>query len=344
MLLFLLLCLLLLPRAAHGAALNLWPVPGIVGALFDYDVRKGDSVIAISAKFAVSERVIIRDNELVPPYRLKPGDRLHIRNRHLVPEYLQDGAIINVPQRLIFVFRAGQLVGAYAVALGRRDWQTPTGSYTVRTLEKDKAWIVPPSIQEEMRRQDKPVVTRVPPGPDNPLGRYWIGLSLPGYGIHGTNAPSSIYRMRTHGCIRVHPDDIEMLYGQLSLHAPVKIIYAHTLLSRLDDGRIVVEVNPDVYNRGGDPLRMLRDMARAQDLEDRIDWALAARIARARQGLAFEVGLALAKQGGLPQQTRTHKTEGQQWEVGSAMPILIADASSVASGCSHWAASPRARR
>lgn len=338
------LCLASVPGAVRAAALDLWPVPGIVGALFDYEVRKGDSVIAISARLAVSDRAIIEDNKLVPPYRLKPGDRLHIRNRHLVPGYLQDGAIINVPQRLIFVFRAGRVAGAYAVALGRRDWQTPTGGYTVRSMEKDKTWIVPPSIQAEMREQGKPVLKRVPPGPDNPLGRYWIGLSLPGYGIHGTNAPSSLYRMRTHGCIRVHPDDIEILYGQLSLHAPVRIIYAHTLLSRLDDGRIVVEVNPDVYNRGGDPLHMLHDMARAQHLEDRIDWALAARIARARQGLAFEVGLAPAGPGGLPQQAQIHKTEVQQWEVGSAMPVPIADASSAVSGCSPWAGSPRVRR
>ena len=300
-------CLLLTPQALRGAALDLWPVPGIVGALFDYEVRKGDSVTSISAKLAVSERVIIRANALRPPYRLKPGDRLYIHNRHLVPGHLQDGVIINVPQRMLFVFRDGRAVGAYPVALGRRDWPTPAGSYSVRTLEKDKTWIVPPSIQDEMREQGKPVVTRMPPGPDNPLGRYWIGLSLPGYGIHGTNAPSSIYRMRTHGCIRMHPDDIEAVYGQMSLRMPVKIIYGHTLFSRLADGRIVVEVNPDVYNRGGEPLRMLRDRAREQGLDDRIDWALVARIARAKEGLAFEVGLASARQSGVLQQAQTHK-------------------------------------
>ncbi|HWI15033.1 MAG TPA: L,D-transpeptidase, partial [Burkholderiales bacterium] len=182
--------------------------------------------------------------------------------------------------------------GAYAVALGRPDWKTPTGSYSVGALVKDKPWIVPPSIQEEMREQGRPVLTRVEPGPDNPLGRFWIGLTLPGYGIHGTNAPSSIYRMRTHGCIRVHPDDIEALYGNASLRMPVKIIYAHTVVARLADGRIVAEVNPDVYNRGGDPLRMMRDGAKAQGIEDRIDWTLAAQVARARMGQAYEIGYA----------------------------------------------------
>src|SRR5207244_4257585 len=59
--------------------------------------------------------------------------------------------------------------------------------------------------------QGKPVLTHVPPSPANPLGKYWLGLSIPGVGIHGTNAPSSIYNLQTHGCIRLHPDDIEKL-------------------------------------------------------------------------------------------------------------------------------------
>ncbi len=277
---------------AFGAALELWPVGGIVGALFEYEVKKDDSVVALSARYAVSERAIIHDNALKRPYPVSTGDRLYLHNRHLVPAPLTDGIVINLPQRMLFVFRENRLVGAYAVAIGTPDWRTPTGDYRIRVLEKDKAWIVPPSIQDEMREQGKPVLTRVEPGPDNPLGRFWIGLSLPGYGIHGTNAPSSVYRVRTHGCIRVHPGDIEALYGQLALHMPVKIIYAPTLMSRLSDGRIVVEVNPDVYHRGDDPLRELRQMADAQGIAERVDWSVAARIAKDRMGQAFEVGLA----------------------------------------------------
>ncbi|HWI15505.1 MAG TPA: LysM domain-containing protein, partial [Burkholderiales bacterium] len=83
------------PGRLPAAALDLWPVPGIVGALFQYEVRKGDTVTAISARFAVSERALIRDNALKPPYRLKPGDVLDVHNRHLVPMELSDGIVIN---------------------------------------------------------------------------------------------------------------------------------------------------------------------------------------------------------------------------------------------------------
>ena len=80
-------------------------------------------------------------------------------------------------------------------------------------MQRHKEWIVPESIQEEMRREGKDVLTRVPPGPDNPLGRHWIGLSIGGIGIHGTIAPSSVYHFRSHGCIRLHPDDVEEKAG-----------------------------------------------------------------------------------------------------------------------------------
>ncbi|MGE5523177.1 MAG: L,D-transpeptidase family protein [Rhodospirillaceae bacterium] len=282
-----------LSSLVHAAALERGPVPGIVGTRFEYVVRKGDTLTAISARYAVSEKALIRDNALRPPYLLKPGDRVHVHNRHLVPDGAPpDGIVINLPQRLLFVFRNGQVAAVYPVAAGKPDWQTPTGSYSARTLQQDKAWIVPPSIQDEMRAQGKPVLTRVEPGPENPLGRYWIGLSLSGYGIHGTNAPGSIYYLRTHGCIRVHPEDIEALYGQMSLHMPVKIIYAHTLLARLADGRILVEVNRDFYDRGGDPLQIIRDMARQNGLDADIDWAAAQDVANARIGQAFEIGRA----------------------------------------------------
>lgn len=285
------------PAGVHAAALEP-QLEGLVGSRFEHVVRKGDSITAVSARYAVSERALIRDNGLKPPYRIRAGETLLVHNRHLVPERIADGIVINLPQRLLFLFRGGQVAGAYAVAAGRSDWRTPTGTYAIATLEQDKTWIVPLSIQDEMRAQGKPVLTRVPPGPANPLGRYWIGLTLPGYGIHGTNAPSSIYYLRTHGCIRVHPDDVEALYGQAALQMPVKIIYAHTLLARLPDGRIVAEVNLDPYARGGDPLALMRSAARAQGLEAAIDWRAAESVAKARLGQAYEIGQAAAERPG----------------------------------------------
>lgn len=279
----------LLPVRAHALA-EAALASGVTGGEFVYAVRKGDTLTAVGARFGVSVSLLARANALRAPYRLRPGDRLRVNNVHLVPPAVAEGIVINIPQRMLFYFSQDRLAAAYPVALGRPDWQTPAGNYTVATLEKDKTWIVPPSIQEEMREAGKPVLTQVPPGPDNPLGGYWIGLSLAGYGIHGTNAPSSIYSMRTHGCIRLNSEDARALYEQVPLGTPVRIVYLPILLAQRPAARILVEANPDVYNRGGDALAALHELARAERLEGDIDWTAAAGVVRAREGIARAAG------------------------------------------------------
>ena len=83
---------------------------------------------------------------------------------HLVPRGLDDGVMLNVPQRMIFVMRDGAAVARYPVGLGRPDWPTFVGTFTIVAKETDPVWDVPVSIQEELRLAGKEVLTRVPPG------------------------------------------------------------------------------------------------------------------------------------------------------------------------------------
>jgi L,D-transpeptidase ErfK/SrfK len=88
-----------------------------------------------------------------------------------------------------------------------------------------------------------------------------MGLSIPGYGIHGTNAPPSVYQYQSHGCIRLQPENVAKLFPQIKIGEPGKIIYAPVLLALLDDGRIYLEVDRDIYNKGINALPMLNDLA-----------------------------------------------------------------------------------
>lgn len=64
----------------------------------------------------------------------------------------------------------------------------------------------------------------VPPGPHNPVGSRWMGLSIRGYGIHGTNEPNSIGKAASHGCIRMARADLEELYPQVAVGDTVELI------------------------------------------------------------------------------------------------------------------------
>jgi L,D-transpeptidase ErfK/SrfK len=206
--------------------------------------------------------------------------------------------LVNVAQRLLFFFKGGSLNAVYPVALGRPGGETPRGDFTVRQMEADPVWRVPKSIQREMAEKGKKVRTRVPPGPDNPLGKYWIGLDRAEIGIHGTIAPGSIYHFRSHGCIRMHPDDAARLFGAVTVGTPVRIIYKPVLLALLDDGRIFVEANPDAYHKAPNTFEDLRAAANSNMISGAIDWHRVEQALRRRDGLAHDVSIASARKSG----------------------------------------------
>src|SRR5947208_9739993 len=96
-----------------------------------------------------------------------------------------------------------------------------------------------------MRAQGEKVVGSVLPGPDNPLGKYWIQLSAPGYGLHGTNAPASIGKYVSHGCMRLLPEHVELLYREARDGTPVDFIYEPVKLARDHRRRCVLEAHSD---------------------------------------------------------------------------------------------------
>jgi L,D-transpeptidase ErfK/SrfK len=273
----------------------------LVGGQFEYAVQRGDSLTSISARFGIELTALVQMNGIKKGVMLQQDQLLQIDNRHIIPERLTDGILINLPQRMLYYFQAGKLMVHYPVGLGRPSWPTPMGSFNVIDIQENKTWYVPKSIQEEMRREGKAVLTQVPPGPENPLGKHWLGLSLSEIGIHGTIAPASIYHFRSHGCIRVHPDDIAILFQQVRKNLPGKIIYVPVLLVRLKDGRIFLEVNRDVYKKSIDPITIVENSAQIQGIGDRVDWKKVKEVIKLKEGLAREVGLpAPILNGGIP--------------------------------------------
>lgn len=267
--------------AAAVGAQDLSPAV-MVGGESTYVVRAGDTVAAIAGRFAMSVPALVELNHLARPGAIAPGQTLAIDNRHLAAVDPTRTITINVAQRMLFVADESGVNG-YAITVGQRTWPTPLGLFTIVDKERDPVWDVPKSIQREMEAQGKPVVTRVEPSPENPLGAFWLRLSLPGLGIHGTNAPSSIYRYASHGCIRMHPDDIAALFERVPVGTTGVLIYEPILIADIG-GRIVLEANPDPYRRAPAAAKYVRDIADRQGIADLIDWTKVDAALRARAG------------------------------------------------------------
>jgi len=274
----------------------------LVGAEWAHVVTAGESWATIGARVGVSPAVLASRNGRGLRPGLKGGETIVIDNRHIVPDQLpvphenadvnpdvtSDALIVNVPQRLVFFFAEDRLVAYYPAAVGGPGWQTPLGDFTIVLKEEDPTWDVPLSIQQELRRAGKRVVKSVPPGPANPLGRFWLGLGLDSVGIHGTIAPLSIYTFATHGCIRLHPDDIEALYQQVATGERGRIIYEPVLVA-YDGTDVYLEVHPDPYRRAPDPLGRALDLLDQAGLTALSDTAEVARVVRQAEGLATPV-------------------------------------------------------
>lgn len=276
---------------AHASSQDSTPVPGqLIGGEFTYIVQKGDSLTSIGARFGGGAGHLAAINNFSANALLKVGQALRIDNRHIVPAILNDGIIINIPQRMLFYFREGRLARSFPVGLGRHDWPTPAGPFKIAVKEENPVWDVPKSIQEEMRREGKAVETCIPPGPDNPLGKHWLGLSIGGYGIHGTNAPASIYHFQTHGCIRAHADDIAELFSDVSRGTPGVLIYRRLMIAEVG-GKIYLEVHRDVYKKQPDVHTPFAELVKTLNLESRVDLERARDIIRKEDGIAREIGV-----------------------------------------------------
>jgi L,D-transpeptidase ErfK/SrfK len=279
--------LLLLTAGTVSSASQEPPADVLTGGIATHVVRRGDTLKALSARTGIDLEALSAHNALKHHPVLRAGQQLIIDNRHIVPANRAGAAIVvNVPQRMLFFF--DRAVAGFPVAVGRRTWPTPLGEFQVATREANPTWDVPASIRAEARRLGRTLPISVPPGPENPLGRFWIGLTAGAVGIHGTNVPSSIYGAVTHGCLRLHPDDIEWLFSRVKVGMTVRTVYEPVLLADIG-GQVFLEAHPNVYRREPISLASVRTLAADRGLTARIEWTAAARVVALRDGVARDV-------------------------------------------------------
>jgi lipoprotein-anchoring transpeptidase ErfK/SrfK len=130
------------------------------------------------------------------------------------------GAVIVVDRsrNTLRLYHGAKLVRVFSVATGQAIYPTPAGLWRIMDKQRDPWWY--PPTNDAWAKGLKPV----PPGPGNPLGTRWMGLSAPGVGIHGTDEPTSIGYSASHGCIRMQVPDAEWLFERVQVGTPVVIV------------------------------------------------------------------------------------------------------------------------
>lgn len=117
--------------------------------------------------------------------------------------------VVSIPDRQLVVMESGNLLATFPVAVGAAESPSPTGEFQVVNRVSNPTYYHPGTV--------------IPSGKSNPIGTRWVGLSQKGYGIHGTNAPKSVGRAASHGCIRLRNRDMEKLFAMLRIGDVVEI-------------------------------------------------------------------------------------------------------------------------
>ncbi|MGB7167421.1 MAG: L,D-transpeptidase [Acidobacteriaceae bacterium] len=118
--------------------------------------------------------------------------------------------VVSLEDRRLALLEDGVVKKVYPVAVGKDATPSPTGTFTIVARVTDPTYYHDGKV--------------IPAGPENPVGTRWMGLSQKGYGIHGTNAPRSIGKAASHGCIRMGRRDLEDLFAQVRAGDVVEIV------------------------------------------------------------------------------------------------------------------------
>lgn len=289
--------LLLLSLAPASLALTFdLPPEGedVIGEMITVTARYEDTLPAIAEQYGIGYREITAANPELNPWLPGEGTVVHVPRRFILPPGERKGIVLNLPELRLYYYPEGtNTVVTYAMGIGREGWNTPEGDMRILSAIKDPTWTPPQSIRDEYAAEGIALERVVPPGPDNPLGKYKFPLSLPGYLIHGTNKPMGVGMRVSHGCIRLYPKDIEELYGMKPIGQRVRIVKL-PYKAGWSQGRLFLEAHrplSEEYEQSGLELTSMVSAVIAAHKKKKIaiNWELAESSARLHHGLPVPI-------------------------------------------------------
>ncbi len=169
-----------------------------------YKVKPGELLVRIAKRCKVPYKLLCRINHIANPRRLRAGQKIKLI-------FGPVNAKVVIHDLVLYLYLQDTLIGGYDVGLGKNN-KTPTGT-----------WLVADRVRKPVYRDPDTGEIYAPDAPDNPTGGYWIrirgiagnAVGKVGFGIHGTNDPTSIGKFKSKGCIRLRNEDISEVFDML---------------------------------------------------------------------------------------------------------------------------------
>jgi len=270
----------------------------IVGELQVVRAQEKDTLADFARNYGLGYDEIVDANPGVNAWRLGKGTKVILPTQYVLPDAPREGVVINLASLRLFYYPKPEGDGprdviTHPVGIGREGFRTPQGEFRITQKIENPAWRPTASVRREHAAMGDPLPAIVKAGPDNPLGAYAMGLSIPKYFIHGTNKPYGVGMRVSHGCIRLYPEDIAALYPDIPVGTPVRIVN-QPYLAGWRDGQLYLEAHQPLTEEAKRWKGSLEPMEKAVskkagDRQDTVEWDRAQKVAQAGTGIPFSI-------------------------------------------------------
>jgi L,D-transpeptidase ErfK/SrfK len=208
----------------------------------------------------------------------------------VLPNAARKGIVINRAEKRLYFYPADRPndVDIYTISVGKDAMGTPLGSFTVIEKRENPTWTPGPGVRAAHAAYGDILPATVPPGPDNPLGRFAMRLSNPDYLIHGTSKPWGLGMEVSGGCIRMYPEGVEELYPKVAIDTPVVIIdQPYKVGWHANDLYLEVQTGEKSIHQSAESV--IPDAIK-NDASVKIDWTLVEQVVAEDSGIPMLVG------------------------------------------------------
>lgn len=169
-----------------------------------YEIKPGDTLVKIARQFKTTPELIVKSNNISGD-RIFPGKKIKVWTAPF-------SIVVDKSQNILMLKADDEVIKTYNVSTGANN-STPVGTFKIVDKIVNPSWFKPGAA------------TPIAAGsPDNALGTRWLAISIPSYGIHGTNDPASLGKQVTQGCVRMLNADVEELYIIVPKETEVTIV------------------------------------------------------------------------------------------------------------------------
>ncbi len=283
------------PAATHS--FTLVQDSGVVGEVQRVTAYHEDTFSDLARRFNLGYEELVRANPGVDPWLPRAGTEIVLPTRFVLPDAPHQGVVINLAALRLYYFPPvadGEppRVVTHPIGIGRVGWQTPEGSTKVTAKQADPPWYPPASVRREHAENGDPLPARVEAGPDNPLGRHVLRLGWPSYLIHGTNNPYAVGLRASHGCVRLYPEDIALLFEEIPVGTRVTVVNQPVVYG-WQEGTLYQQAYPPLEDDKRNQAQLQKKAIQAAEKHAPagavVDGDAAARLLAERRGIALPV-------------------------------------------------------